>query len=304
MSDANDHDDLRAQIAGHLERLRGDGVWGLTIPPLETLAPRPEDGADLPVSDQVGDLADGEGQVPVATETTGSTGETDRAAAATTESPRESEQVAAATRGSVGETERSAATTGPAAAALAPVEAEALGCVACRLHEKRTKVVFGVGDPEARLMFIGEGPGRDEDLQGEPFVGRAGQLLTRIIEAMGYEREQVYIANAVKCRPPNNRDPKPDEIEACRHFLTRQVEIIAPEIIVLLGRSAVSAVLGLQAPLSRLRGSFRDWNGVRVMCTYHPAYLLRNPGAKGMVWEDMKLVRDTLAASADADGGT
>jgi len=194
-----------------------------------------------------------------------------------------------------------AATKSSAAEALAPVETEALGCLACRLHETRTKVVFGVGDPDARLMFIGEGPGRDEDLSGEPFVGRAGQLLTRIIKAMGYEREQVYIANAVKCRPPQNRDPKPDEIEACRHFLTRQVEIISPEIIVLLGRSAISAVLDLQAPLSRLRGSFRDWNGVKVMCTYHPAYLLRNPGAKGMVWEDMQKVRDTLDATADSE---
>lgn len=220
---------LRAQLAGHLERLQRDGVWGLTIP-----------------------LA---------------------AAAARETSP------------AGGET------------SLEPVEAEALACVACRLHETRTKVVFGVGNPKARLMFIGEGPGRDEDQQGEPFVGRAGQLLTRIIEAMGYEREDVYIANAVKCRPPNNRDPQPDEIGACRHFLMRQVALIEPEIIVLLGRSAVSAVLDLQAPLSRLRGSFRDWNGVKVMCTYHPAYLLRNPSAKAMVWEDMKLVRDTLAVT-------
>jgi DNA polymerase len=147
-------------------------------------------------------------------------------------------------------------------------------------------------------MFIGEGPGRDEDLQGEPFVGRAGQLLSRIIEAMGYRREDVYIANAVKCRPPNNRDPQADEIASCRHFLMRQVALIQPEIVVLLGRSAVSAVLDLQAPLSRLRGGFRDWNGVEVMCTYHPAYLLRNPAAKGMVWEDMKRVRDRLAATA------
>jgi DNA polymerase len=129
-------------------------------------------------------------------------------------------------------------------------------------------------------------------------VGRAGQLLSRIIEAMGYRREDVYIANAVKCRPPNNRDPQADEIASCRHFLMRQVALIQPEIVVLLGRSAVSAVLDLQAPLSRLRGGFRDWNGVEVMCTYHPAYLLRNPAAKGMVWEDMKRVRDRLAATA------
>ncbi len=182
---------------------------------------------------------------------------------------------------------------------LEAAEAEALACVACRLHQTRTNVVFGVGNPDARLMFIGEGPGRDEDMQGEPFVGRAGQLLNRIIAAMGYERGDVYIANAVKCRPPQNRDPQADEVAACRHFLMRQVELIGPQVVVLLGRSAVGAVLDLSAPLSRLRGQFRDWNGVKVMCTYHPAYLLRNPSAKGMVWEDMKLVRDLLAGPPD-----
>lgn len=186
----------------------------------------------------------------------------------------------------------------PADRSLQPLEAEAHACVACRLHETRTKVVFGVGNPSARLMFIGEGPGRDEDLKGEPFVGRAGQLLTRIINAMGYEREDVYIANAVKCRPPQNRDPQADEVAACRHFLMGQVALIEPEIIVLLGRSAIGTVLDLHAPLSRLRGSFREWKGAQVMCTYHPAYLLRNASAKGMVWEDMKLVRDALAATA------
>jgi DNA polymerase len=181
---------------------------------------------------------------------------------------------------------------------LQPVEAEALACVACRLHETRTKVVFGVGNVNARLMFIGEGPGRDEDLKGEPFVGRAGQLLTKIIKAMGYEREDVYIANAVKCRPPQNRDPQADEVAACRHFLMRQVALIDPEIIVLLGRSAIGTVLDLHSPLSRLRGSFREWNGTKVMCTYHPAYLLRNPSAKSMVWDDMKMVRAALAGTA------
>jgi len=184
---------------------------------------------------------------------------------------------------------------------LEAIDAEAQQCVACRLHETRNSVVFGVGSPNARLMFIGEGPGRDEDLQGEPFVGRAGQLLTKIIEAMGYARSDVYIANAVKCRPPQNRDPKADEVGPCRHFLMRQISAIRPEIIVLLGRSAVLTVLEINSPLSRLRGQFRDWNGTRVMCTYHPAYLLRNPSAKGMVWEDMQLVRDILAASAADD---
>ncbi len=246
MSAGTDRDRLRAQLAGHLDRLRQEGVWGLSIPEAgETEALQP---VETPAA-----------QAPEA--------ETVRAIEAET---------------------------------LEPVEAEALSCVACRLHETRTKVVFGVGNPDARLMFIGEGPGRDEDLQGEPFVGRAGQLLTKIIQAMGYQREDVYIANAVKCRPPQNRDPQADEVAACRHFLMRQVALVEPEIIVLLGRSAVGAVLGLSAPLSRLRGTFRDWNGAQVMCTYHPAYLLRTPSAKGLVWEDMQLVRDRLAATAES----
>jgi DNA polymerase len=155
-------------------------------------------------------------------------------------------------------------------------------------------VVFGVGDPSARLMFIGEGPGRDEDLKGEPFVGAAGQLLDRIIAAMGLRRSQVYIANTVKCRPPRNRNPEPDELEACRHFLIRQVEAIEPEAIVLLGRVAAHAVLDSDAPLGRLRGRFLEWRGTPVMCTYHPAYLLRNPADKRKVWEDMQQVMARL----------
>ena len=154
---------------------------------------------------------------------------------------------------------------GSASETLGAVGAEAEGCTACRLSETRNSVVFGVGDPSARLMFIGEGPGRDEDREGEPFVGRAGQLLDRIIEAMKLQREQVYIANAVKCRPPENRNPKPDELLACRHFLMRQVALIRPEIIVLLGRVAMQAVLETDAPLGKMRGRFHAWNGTRVL---------------------------------------
>jgi uracil-DNA glycosylase family 4 len=178
---------------------------------------------------------------------------------------------------------------------LEQIQAEALECVACRLHESRNKVVFGTGNPRARLLFIGEGPGRDEDLQGEPFVGRAGKLLTKIIMAMGYERQDVYIANVVKCRPPQNRNPQADEADACEHFLLRQVAVIQPQIIVLLGKVAVQAILGSSAPMSRLRGKFQTWRGIPVMCTYHPAYLLRNANAKKDVWEDMQIVRDALA---------
>lgn len=184
--------------------------------------------------------------------------------------------------------------TGPGGETLAGIGAEAARCTACRLSEQRNKVVFGVGDPHARLMMIGEGPGRDEDLRGEPFVGRAGQLLDRIITAMGLRRQDVYIANAVKCRPPKNRNPLPDELGACRHFLLRQVEVVRPELIVLLGRVAAQAVLETDAPLGRLRGRFEEWRGVPVMCTYHPAYLLRNPADKRKVWDDMQQVMERL----------
>lgn len=182
----------------------------------------------------------------------------------------------------------------PEPEALADIEPEALGCTACRLCETRTQVVFGVGSPDARLMFIGEAPGADEDRQGEPFVGAAGQLLDRIIVAMGLAREQVYIANTVKCRPPHNRDPEPDELAACRHFLERQVAAIAPDVIVLLGRIAAQAVLETDASLGKLRGRFHDWRGVPVMCTYHPAYLLRKPDQKRKAWADIQQVMARL----------
>ena len=179
---------------------------------------------------------------------------------------------------------------------LEEIGAEASGCTLCKLSEGRTNVVFGVGPPRARLMFIGEGPGRDEDLQGEPFVGRAGQMLNRIIKAMGLQREEVYIANAVKCRPPRNRNPESDELEACGPFLRRQVEAIRPEIIVLLGRVAAQSVLQTSEPLGRMRGRVHEWLGIPVVCTYHPAYLLRNPADKGKTWQDVQVVMERLAA--------
>jgi uracil-DNA glycosylase family 4 len=168
-------------------------------------------------------------------------------------------------------------------------------CRRCRLCERRTQVVFGVGDPAARLMFIGEGPGADEDAQGEPFVGRAGQLLTKMIEAMGLKRGQVYIANVVKCRPPENRTPLPDEVATCSPFLFRQIAAIAPRVIVCLGTPSAQAVLGTRETITRLRGTFREAGGFRVMPTFHPAYLLRNPAAKKKVWEDLKQMMTALA---------
>jgi len=168
-------------------------------------------------------------------------------------------------------------------------------CTRCKLHAGRTHVVFGVGDPQARLMFVGEGPGRDEDRQGEPFVGRAGQLLTKIIEAIGMKRSEVYIANVVKCRPPDNRNPEPDEVAACRRFLEAQIDLVRPEIIVLLGKVAAQVLLEVSTPIGRLRGRFLRVRGIDALATWHPAYLLRNPAAKRDAWTDMKKVRDRLA---------
>jgi len=167
-------------------------------------------------------------------------------------------------------------------------------CQRCKLHQRRTNIVFGVGEPNARLMFIGEGPGADEDRLGEPFVGKAGQLLTRIIEAMGLSREQVYIANIVKCRPPENRDPEPDEVAACEPFLAKQVAFVAPEVIVTVGRVASHALLNLRTPITRLRGTWQKYRGILVMPTLHPAYLLRTPEAKRLVWNDIQEVMRAL----------
>ncbi|NOZ22437.1 MAG: uracil-DNA glycosylase [Planctomycetes bacterium] len=178
--------------------------------------------------------------------------------------------------------------------ALAKVEAKAMACTKCPLHETRTNVVFGVGDRNADLMFIGEAPGRDEDAQGEPFVGRAGQLLTKIIEAIDMKREEVYIGNILKCRPPNNRNPLPMEMVMCMPYLRQQIQLIQPKIIVALGGTAVQGLLKTTDGITKLRGTFVDFEGVRLMPTFHPAYLLRNPAGKRKVWEDMQQVRDTL----------
>ena len=169
---------------------------------------------------------------------------------------------------------------------------EILGeCHRCQLSQGRTNIVYGVGAPDADVMFVGEGPGRDEDLQGEPFVGRAGQLLTDIItKGMKLRREDVYIANVVKCRPPQNRDPEPDEVASCEPFLIRQIELVKPRAIIALGKFAAQTLLRSTAPISRLRGQWHDYHGIRLMPTFHPAYLLRNPGDKRLVWEDIKSV--------------
>jgi DNA polymerase len=168
------------------------------------------------------------------------------------------------------------------------------GCTRCKLSRTRTNLVFGQGNPEARLMFIGEAPGYDEDLQGLAFVGKAGQLLTKIIEAIGLTRDDVYIANVLKSRPPNNRNPEKDEVAACMPFLEEQIRLIAPRVIVTLGTFATQAVLGTDEPIGRLRGRWQAARGSRVMPTFHPAFLLRSPERKRDVWEDMKKVREVL----------
>lgn len=182
------------------------------------------------------------------------------------------------------------------AAALAVLAREAEGCERCRLARGRTRVVFGTGDPDADLMFVGEGPGAEEDRQGLPFVGPAGELLDKIIAAIGLRREQVYIANVVKCRPPGNRDPQPDEAGACRPYLDRQIELVRPRVVVALGRVAAQALLGTDLPLGRMRGRWFSVHGVPTRVTYHPAALLRNRAWKRPTWEDMQAVRDRLAS--------
>ncbi len=173
---------------------------------------------------------------------------------------------------------------------LEQIHADLNNCTRCKLCAERKTIVFGEGNPKAELVFVGEGPGEQEDLQGRPFVGRAGQLLDKMIEAMGLRREQVYIANVVKCRPPGNRNPEPDEITSCSPFLHRQLEAIKPKVIVALGKFAVQTLLQSEEKISQLRGQFVTFRGMQLMPTYHPAYLLRNPPAKKEVWEDLQKV--------------
>jgi DNA polymerase len=195
----------------------------------------------------------------------------------------------------VAESSQPAAFFASAGEALAAIRGDLGDCTRCKLHKLgRRQIVFGVGNPSADLMFVGEAPGADEDIQGEPFVGRAGQLLTKIIEAIGLKREDVYIANVIKCRPPQNRNPEPDEVDQCEPFLFRQIDEIKPKVIVALGKFAAQSMLGTNDPITRLRGREFKYRDAILMPTYHPAYLLRTPSAKREVWQDMKRVSDIL----------
>jgi len=177
-------------------------------------------------------------------------------------------------------------------------------CTRCKLHRGRTKLVFGDGNSKADLVFVGEGPGRDEDAQGLPFVGRAGKLLTQMIEAMGLQRKDVYICNVVKCRPPENRTPEKDEVETCSPFLLRQLDAIAPKVIVCLGSVAAQSLLQTNRGISHFRGEWRDFRGGKLLATYHPAYLLRNPSAKGEVWKDLQKVMAVLGLQGKKGSST
>ena len=284
----------RRALGQYLENLQLAGVTHLA---------RPVQAADRASGERLAAAETGSSTVdsPVA-ESAGSHGESAAARPATTRR-----------RGLFAELEPPAASTGSAgaasAAAAAPVRERSTlpvserraklkalaacvaGCARCQeLAETRTQTVFGVGDPQARLLFIGEAPGADEDKQGEPFVGKAGQLLSKIIEACKLRREEVYICNILKCRPPGNRTPSTDEAAHCREYLDGQIEIVDPDYIVCWGSVAAQNLLGTTAPIGRLRGKFYTHGRARVLCTYHPSYLLRNPAAKKDVWDDMKLL--------------
>jgi uracil-DNA glycosylase len=240
------------------------------------LPPRPPGSPAPASSDYDHATAPGSPDLRPATAPAGATSAHARAAAA------------ADTRGAAG------ADTQDAAAALVAVREDIGDCQRCKLAPSRRNIVFGQGHPNARLMFVGEAPGADEDEQGLAFVGKAGQLLTRIIESIGLKREDVFIANVLKCRPPQNRNPEADEILSCQPFLERQIAAIRPRVLVGLGKFAGQWLLKTAEPISRIRGRIGDYDGIKVIPTYHPAYLLRNPGAKKEVWEDMKVVRDIL----------
>ena len=182
---------------------------------------------------------------------------------------------------------------------LEDIEKELGDCKRCKLHSERHHIVFGEGSSTSDLVFVGEAPGRDEDMRGKPFVGRAGQLLTDIIKAMGLERKDVYICNILKCRPPKNRNPEPDEIAACEPFLIKQLDVIQPRVICAMGKFAAQTLLKTGTAISMLRGRFHSYHGIKLMPTYHPAYLLRNPGAKKQVWQDVQVIMEELKQASE-----
>ena len=293
----------REQLRRHLEFFRELGVDGISLDPRWRVHEPAVPGADPAglgadpadhVTAPVDHLTD-----PAAGATVPADGAAEPAAVATAPADLLTDPAAGAAE--------PAAVSAPSAAvsASSPQTLEAvredLGeCTRCKLHRGRTNLVFGVGSPTADLVFVGEAPGRDEDRQGIPFVGRAGQLLTKIIQAIDLSREEVYIANVIKCRPPDNRNPEPDEVAACEPFLFRQIDVIQPRVVVALGSFAIRTLLKTDGAISRLRGRVFDYRGAKLIPTFHPAYLLRSPERKRDVWEDMKRVRALLAEPESA----
>ena len=277
--------EIAGEVARHLEWLKDSGVREVpargAAPPVSKVAP------PLPSGERAG-VRGSVSATPTATPT-----------ATSTPTPTSTSKVApplpSGERAGVrGTSTYSLNDKGCGSKPLLTIREELGECARCKLAGGRTTLVFGTGNPKAALMFVGEGPGADEDQQGEPFVGKAGQLLTKMIEAMGFRREQVYIANVVKCRPPSNRNPEPDEIEACEPFLRRQIEAVGPKVIVGLGNHAVQTLLQTTTGITKLRGAWTTYQGVRFMPTFHPAYLLRNPAEKKSAWADLQLVMAEL----------
>ena len=264
--------DLREQLIGHLERFQELGVKGISRDPAWRIRPGETDPASP-------------------TEPTGSAASLERQAGP---SIPVGPVAVSMFDGTV-----SVPTALPPAEALRAVREELGDCTRCKLHRLgRRQIVFGVGNPEADLLFVGEGPGHDEDVQGIPFVGRAGQLLTKIIESIGLTRDQVYIANVIKCRPPENRNPEPDEVQSCQPFLFAQIETLKPKVIVALGTFAARVLLQTDVSISKLRGRIYEYRGAKLIATFHPAFLLRSPDRKRDVWEDLKKVRAILRGDA------
>ncbi len=264
--------DLREQLIGHLECFQEIGVKGISRDPAWRTRP-----SDAPFASPT----EPPGAVPSLERET-----------------RPSMPASTATVSMFDETVSVPAAL-PPAETLRAVREELGDCTRCKLHRLgRRQIVFGVGNPEADLMFVGEGPGHDEDVQGIPFVGRAGQLLTKIIESIGLTRDQVYIANVIKCRPPENRNPEPDEVQSCQPFLFAQIETLKPKVIVALGTFAARVLLQTDTPISKLRGRLYEYRGAKLIATFHPAFLLRSPDRKRDVWEDLKKVRGILQGDA------
>jgi DNA polymerase len=276
--------DIAAEALRHLEWLRSAGVR--EIPPPSTLQ-RPDPRAGFPTGPPAVDRSSTERQAR-------DVGSRDAATQDAVARAGETEP-----RGEIANApSKWAGAKGCGSPELVAVREQLGECTRCKLAGKRHNLVFGVGDPQAELVFVGEGPGEDEDLQGEPFVGRAGQLLTKMIEAMGFARGDVYIANVVKCRPPGNRNPEPDEIEACEPFLRAQLAAIRPKVIVALGKFAAQTLLRDGTPISKLRGRWFSYEGVKLMPTFHPAYLLRSPDEKKKAWDDLQLVMKELGKTS------